>query len=215
MCINFTWLWWLPYESVITVTYHAFVFVFFWTDENANLGTAMRYEEIGETMWFSCGFWFQISPCLSLWVIVRKYWVCPGTEINSLCISPQKNITSIRQRKTNDCQRNRQNSRNLSISHEMWWCLSVYCEEDISVLWSASFIHGKNVTCFFFHLFKVVMFTPTAKEKHLITVSCVFYGVMCNCDCGLFRVAYPAPLWQRSPGIFLHPRLMEREWCKI
>lgn len=127
---------------------------------------------------FPVAFGFQISPCLSLWVIVRKYWVCPGTEINSLCISPQKNITSIRQRKTNDCQRNRQNSRNLSISHEMWWCLSVYCEEDISVLWSASFIHGKNVTCFFF-IFSKLLCLPPQQRKSISLLCPVFFMVWC------------------------------------
>lgn len=85
------------------------------------------------------------------------------------------------------------------------------------MLCSASFflLMGKMRLVYFFYLIKVVVFTPTAKEKHLITVSCVFYGVMWNCDCGLFRVAYPAPLWQWSSGIFLYPWLVERKWCKI
>ncbi len=137
MCINFAWLRWLPMNQASP--WPPMLFWFFWTDENANLGTAMRYEEIGETMWFSLP-WF---------LVFKSVLAChfESSSENTEFAQGEKKLTAyfssgkykqhqIRQRQPNSCLRNRRNSRNLSISHVM---VCLYCEEGICVLYSASF----------------------------------------------------------------------------
>ncbi len=67
-------------ESSIPVTSHAFlIFLNRWKCQPWYCN-ALRGNWWDDVIFLALVFGFQISSCLSLWVIVRKYWVCSGRE---------------------------------------------------------------------------------------------------------------------------------------
>ncbi len=140
----------------------------------------MRYEEIGETMWFSLP-WF---------LVFKSVLAChfESSSENTAFAQGEKKLTvyfssgkykqhQIRQRQTNGCQRNRQNSRNLSISHVMV-CLYTVKKASVCCIVPHSSSSWGKCDLFLFHLIKAVVFTPTA-EKNISLLCLVCFMVWC------------------------------------
>ncbi len=183
MCINFAWLRWLPMNQASL--WPPMLFWFFWTDENANLGTAMRYEEIGETMWFSLP-WF---------LVFKSVLAChfESSSENTEFAQGEKKLTAyfssgkykqhqIRQRQPNSCLRNRQ-SKSFYKSCDG---LSILWRRHLCAVWCLILPHGENVACFFFILSKLLCLPPQRRENISLLclvcfmVWCVTVVVVCS-----------------------------------
>lgn len=67
-------------ESIIPVTSHAFLIFLNRRKCQPWYCNALRGNWWDDVIFLALVFGFQISSCLSLWVIIRKYCVCSGRE---------------------------------------------------------------------------------------------------------------------------------------